>query len=208
MPPPWRLFTARGWGSALAEAVLAVAGIAYEREEIDVSTPSAMRDRLLAHNPLAQLPTVVLPDGSVLTESAAITLRAADLAPSSGLVPGPADPERTAFLRWLVFLVAALYPTFTYGDDPARWVTTASEELRSSTNEHRKALWKQLEGAARGPWFLGERFSAIDLYVAVMTHWRPGPAWFAEHCPKLVAIAAAAKARPELAAVWKANFDG
>jgi GST-like protein len=103
--------------------------------------------------------------------------------------------------------VAAVYPTFTYGDEPGRWVATASGELRASTDEHRRTLWKQLEGAAGAPWFLGERSSVIDVYVSVMSRWRPGRAWFAEHCPRLHAIARATDARPELAAVWKANFE-
>jgi hypothetical protein len=31
-------------------------------------------------------------------------------------------PERAKFLRWLVFIVANIYPTFTYADDPSRFV--------------------------------------------------------------------------------------
>lgn len=203
---PWRLLAARGWGSAITEAVLTLAGIPYERDLLDPS-PGPGRDRLLAVNPLGQLPTVVLPDGKVLTESAAIVLRAADLAPHAGLVPAPDAPERTAFLRWLVFIVAALYPTFTYGDEPKRWTEAGSDELRKSTDAHRVVLWQQLEREAVGPWFLGERFSALDVYVSVMTRWRPGRKRLAETCPKLLAIAAAVDARPELVPVWKANFD-
>ncbi len=58
-----------------------------------------------------------------------------------------------------------------------------------------------------GRWFLGERFSALDVYVGIMTHWRPGRAWFAEHCPRLHAIAEAVDRLPALAPVWAANFD-
>lgn len=204
---PYRMFAVRGWGSVIAELALTLAGIAYEREEVDPTEPGPGRDRLRAANPLGQLPTVVLPDGTVLTESAAIVLHVADIAPHAGLAPAPGEPERVAFLRWLIFLVAAVYPTFTYGDEPGRWVKTASDELRLSTDEHRKVLWQQLEGAALGPWFLGERFSALDLYVAAMTRWRPRQAWFKEHCPRLIAIARAVDAKPELAPVLKANFD-
>ena len=63
----------------------------------------------------------------------------------------------------------------------------------------------QLEAAAGAPWFLGGQASALDLYVAVMTWWRPGRTWFGEHCPKLAAIAKAVDARPALRPVWKAN---
>jgi GST-like protein len=206
-PAPWRVFAVRGWGSVIAEAVLTVAGIPFERDEADPSVPGPGRDRLLAANPLGQLPTVVLPDGTILTESAAIVLRAADLAPHAGLAPLPDEPGRTAFLRWLVFLVAALYPTFTYGDDPKRWVQTGSDELRRSTDDHRKTLWQQLESIAGAPWLLGESFSALDIYVCAMSRWRPGRAWFSEHCPRLLTIAQAVDRRPDLAPVWAANFD-
>ena len=203
---PWRVLAARGWGSAIAEAVLTACGIAYERELVDPSTPGPDRDRLRTLNLLGQLPTVVLPDGSVLTESAAIALYACERSPHAGLVPPPGDGRRAELLRWLMFLVAALYPTFTYGDEPKRWVATAEGELRRSTDEHRKELWRTLEGVAASPWFLGDRFTVLDLYVGVMTRWRPGRAWFAEHCPKLDAIARAVDARPDLAGVWAANF--
>ena len=40
----------------------------------------------------------------------------------------------------------------------------------------------------------------------VQRHWRPGRAWFAEHCPKLAAIAAVLDRDPKLSAMWAANF--
>jgi GST-like protein len=57
-----------------------------------------------------------------------------------------------------------------------------------------------------GPWVLGECFSALDVYVGVMSHWRPRREWFAAHCPKLDAVAANVVALPALAPVWKRNF--
>ena len=55
---------------------------------------------------------------------------------------------------------------------------------------------------------LGETPSALDLYVAVMSHWRPRRAWLAERCPKLHAIAIRADALPAIAAVPNRNFPG
>ena len=48
-------------------------------------------------NPLAQVPTLLLPHGQVLTESAAITLHLADATQSADLVPGPGENARPAF---------------------------------------------------------------------------------------------------------------
>ena len=104
--------------------------------------------------------------------------------------------------------MAALYPTWTYGDEPAKWVedTQGARQLRESTDKHRQALWLQVEQEAEAPYFLGERLSAIDLYIAVMTRWRPGPKWFAAHAPKLAAIAKQTAAHPAVAAVLERNF--
>ena len=145
-------------------------------------------------NPLGQIPTLELPDGSVMTESAAIVLHLSDRVPDFELVPSATSKQRAEFLRWLVFLVSALYPTYTYGDVPERWVgepkdKRAGKALRTSTDEHRKLLLKFLEGQARGTWFLGRTLSALDLYFWVLVTWRPGRDWYQSNCPKLLKIA-------------------
>ena len=189
----WRVLGCRGCGNTIVEAALTLAGIPYTREEADYADAEGLA-KLLPLNPLAQVPTVVLPDGRVMTESAAIILH---IEPSS-------DPE---FLRWLMFFVCAIYPTFTYGDEPQKWTASGAEELRASTNAHREKLWRYVETVAKGPWFLGDRLSALDLYVSVMTSWRPRREWFAKECPKLHAIAVAIDNDARLAPVWAANFD-
>ncbi|MGE5184355.1 MAG: glutathione S-transferase family protein [Acidobacteriota bacterium] len=199
----WRVLATKGCGSALVEAMLTLAGIPYSREEHHYGKPEGLA-AIKQYNPLGQVPTVVLPDGAVMTESAAIALHVSELAPEAGLVPPPGDPLRRDALRWLVFLVAAVYPTFTYGDDPKAW--GCGDELRESTDRRREAHWRQLEGIARAPWFLGDRWSVLDVYVSLMSRWRPKRAWFAAECPRLHAIAEAIDRDPRLAAVWAANF--
>ncbi|HEY0252884.1 MAG TPA: glutathione S-transferase family protein, partial [Kofleriaceae bacterium] len=150
-------------------------------------------------------PTAILPDGSVMTESLAIVLALDEEVPGAGLLPARGEPLRREALRWLTFIVAAIYPTFTYGDDPKKWAGGA--ELRAATDAHRTSLWEYLETIARGPWFLGEQMSAIDLYIGVMVHWRPRRAWFAETAPKLDQIASAVIREPQLAPIMAANFS-
>ena len=206
---PYKLYGRAGWGSSLVEAQLAWYGLPFTFEPVgDLFKEPDARARLEKVNPLAQVPTLVLPDGTVMSESAAITLLLADIAGSDSLVPGPDAPERAAFLRWLVFLVANIYPTFTYADDPARFVTVnnARDPFRAATDAYAQRLWRQVESAAGTPWFLGERFSALDIYIDVMTRWRPRRGWFETETPKLFAIARKADARPELKETWRRNF--
>src|SRR3954471_24299675 len=143
------LLGCKGCGNAIVEAAFGIAGIPVDYEEVDYSDDSPTRPRLLQFNPLGQVPTLVLPDGSVMTESLAMLHYIDDLAPKAGLIPGKGDPLRVPFYRWAVFTVAALYPTWTYGDEPAKWVedTQGAKQLRESTDEHRKRLWLQVDAA-------------------------------------------------------------
>ena len=205
----YKLYGRPGWGSTLVEAQLQWYGLPHEVEEIDDLFASAeARRKLSAVNPLAQVPTLVLPGGGIMTESAAITLHLADVTGSADLVPAAGDTERPAFLRWLVFIVANLYQTFTYIDDPGRFVAdeAAQQDFLAKVSAYRERLWGQVEGVAGSPWFFGERFTALDIYVTVMTRWRPRRAWFAANCPKLHAIASRAEAEPRLVPAWRRNF--
>lgn len=204
----WQLYGVQGWGSTLAEGALAWTGVNYEFVDVDgFDSPGPARDRLFEVNPLARIPTLVLPDGQVLSESAAIVLHLADLHPEAALAPPPGDPSRPAFLNCLVWFVSALYPTFTYRDYPERWAPDAADQLIERVDAFRQSLWKQFEDqTGDGCWVLGATPSALDMYVAIMSHWRPRRPWLAEHCPKLHAIALRAEALPQLAPVMARNF--
>ena len=205
----YTLWRRPGWGSALVEAQLDWYGLPFAYETVgDLFKDPDAKARLQKINPLAQVPTLVMPDGSVMSESAAITLLLADVTGSESLVPGPGAPERQKFLRWLVFLVANIYPTFTYADDPARFVAVnaARDPFRAAADAYAQRLWRQVESEAGAPWFLGERFSAIDIYLDVMTRWRPRRGWFEAETPKLFAIVRKTDQRPELKETWRRNY--
>jgi GST-like protein len=205
----YRLYGQAGSGSMIVEAAFALAGVPVECVNVawgDLGWDSAP---LKALNPLGQIPTLILPGDQVMTESAAMILHLADHFPAAGLTPAADHPDRDAFLRWLVFLVAAVYPTFTYGDEPERWVEgdfAASGRLLRGTDRHRESLYRHLETVAGEPWFLGATFCAIDLYLWLMRYWRPGMEWFERECPKLTAIGNRAAALPAVAGVRRRNF--
>jgi GST-like protein len=203
------LLGGKGCGNVIVESALALADLPFDYEEVDYAPDSPTRDRLLSVNPLGQVPALVLPGGAVLTESLAILHYIDDQKPDARLIPPRGDASRAAFYRWAVFLVAAVYPTFTYGDDTSKWVADeeGARQLRESTNRHRESLWRQMEAEAGAPWFLGDERSALDLYIAPMTYWRPGRKWFAANAPKLFAIAERTAATPKVAAILKKHFS-
>lgn len=201
------LYGIRGWGSAITETMLAWVGQPYDFVDVEgFDAPGPARDRLSAVNPLAQVPALVLDDGSVMTESAAITLFLADSHPQ--LAPKAGSPDRGRFLRLLVWLVANVYPTFTYGDYPQRWTPTAPQELVQAVRRYRKDLYLWLDGEVVGPFILGPAPSALDLYMAVMTQWGPRQAWFERNAPRLTGVAARARELPGVGAVMARNGWG
>ena len=100
----YTLYAHSGWGSALIETQLAWYGLTYRLEGSgDLFKDKGAGEKLRPVNHLMQIPTLVLPDGQIMTESAAITLHFAETTGRNDLVPPPPRPQ---FLRWLVFMVA------------------------------------------------------------------------------------------------------
>jgi GST-like protein len=204
-----KLFGRYGWGSVLVETQFALYNQPYDFIEVgDLFQDPEARAQVGVHNALGQVPTLLLPDGRVMTESAAITLWLADQHNSTLMVPGAQEAERASFLRWLICFVTTLYPTYTYSDDPARFVhhAVAQQDFVEAVRNYAKKAFLELERVAQSPWFLGARFSALDLYVTTFSHWQPGSNWFLEHTPRLFAIRKATKALPALNAIWQKNF--
>jgi GST-like protein len=204
------LYARDGWGSVLIEAQLDWYGLEYRRELVgDLLGSEQARAALAPVNPISQVPTLRRADGEVLTESVAITLYLSEMTGRNDFVPAPGEPTRAAFLRWLVFLATNVYPTFTYADLPSRFVAVeaAQAPFRAAVDEYARRLWKVVGAAAGEPWFLGSRFSAIDIYIAVMTRWRPGRDWFKNNTERLHAIAHALDSEARLAGAWRRNFD-
>ncbi|SCC08680.1 GST-like protein [Kosakonia oryzendophytica] len=194
-----------GWGSAISELMLTLADIPYQFTNVDgFDQPGPQRQTLQTLNPLCQVPTLQLDDGSVMTESAAVALMILDKRPD--LAPAAGTSERKQFWRLLVWLVANVYPTFTYADYPERWAQDAPEQLRESCIRYRKSLYLWLESQLKAtPYAFGEQLTLLDIYLCVMRTWGPRHSWFKENTPKLSAIADAVNTLPELQTVLRSN---
>ncbi|APG18126.1 glutathione S-transferase [Kosakonia radicincitans DSM 16656] len=194
-----------GWGSALSEVMLTLAEIPYRFVNVDgFDQPGARQEMLKKLNPLGQVPTLQLDDGSIMTESAAVALMILDQRPD--LAPPVGTPERQQFWRLLVWLVANVYPTFTYADYPERWASDAPEQLQENCKAYRKSLYLWLESQLKAaPYAFGESLTLLDIYICVMRTWGPRHAWFKEHTPKFSAIADAVCRVPALQEVLRNN---
>ena len=201
-----KLFGSPGCGSAIAEVVLQMANQPYEYVQTSFWDQNEHYAALAKFNPQAKVPTLVFEDGTVMTESAAIVLYWAEKVP--GLIPSDAA-TRAIFLRWMLFIPANIYAMFDIGDEPSRWVdgATAQSELKEKSVEKQKFFWGLIERSlSPAPYVLGKTMTALDIYIAMVSRWRPGRVWFNENCPKLAKAVALTEQLPVVAGVWEKNF--
>lgn len=203
------VYGALGSGSVPVEAALTLIGQPYQ--VIEAATweqDEAVLARVKAVNPMLQIPALVLPSGEILTESAAILIWLADAWPQAGLAPVVGDPARGQFLRWMAF-VSGIYGFYWVKDDPARLAPdpTAQPVLVERTNARILDCWAAMNSqVSPGRYILGEALSVLDLYVAVVSRFRPRRQRFYEAAPKLEAVVKAVDADPRLTAFWAERY--
>jgi glutathione S-transferase len=153
-------------------------GVPYERVLVDRTKNAHHSPEYLKLNPNGKIPVLV--DGDlVLYETAAIVLHLVDTHPEAGLAPEVGTPQRATFYKWLLWLsntLQAEMPLYFYAD---RWADDAggAAQVKRHAEAHIAGMVDQLEGElARhgGPWFLGERYSALDPYVLMLCRWTRG----------------------------------
>jgi len=203
---PLTLYGAAGSGSVAVEAALTLLGIPYELVEGATWAEEAARDRVAVRNPMRQIPTLVLPGGEIMTESAAILIRLGELHPQAGLAPGPDDPRRAAFLRWMAFVSAAIYSLYWVKDDPARLVPRVESQraLVDRTLRRIAECWGIMERQIEpGRYLLGDDLTVLDLYVAVVSRFRPRRPRFYEVAPRMGEVMRRVDDDPRLAGFWQ-----
>jgi len=209
----YTIFGDKGSGAFSAEAVLAEAGAPYEFRPVSLEKNEQRRPEFLAINPSGKMPALRLPEGEVITESAAILLTVADHFPNARLLPPPAGQARARAYRWLAFMAAEIYPMVEVSDYPERFAPQgdAAEALREKAKERIRERLLIVERFVDGPWFLPSGFSILDIYASMFTRWRGsvGKDWLAAgHIPKLDAIRENVSRRAAIAPVWARHFGG
>ena len=199
---------ARNWAGSLAvEAMLAACGAPYKVVVLDRKPDGSFEDFFHALNPKAEVPTLVLPDDSVMTESAAMMIHLAEAFPAAGLAPAAGDPRRPQFLRWQVFFAAALYSSDLRLFYPQRYTKDAAEApgiaaRADETMMQEFAIYAQALG--QGPFMFG-RCGALDIYAAMLASWAPDPAALFRQFPNLGRMYAAVLENAAVKAVWERN---
>ena len=205
--PKLTLYGAKGSGAVAVEAALRLAGQDYDLIDSYTFDPDDREsgDKVLAANPMRQVPALVLPSGEIVTESAAILVWLAEQHLGARLGPPPGDAKRAQFLRWMSFVSSAIYSLYWVKDDPSRLVPDPGGHaaLEQRVLDRIAECWAIMEGqVAPGRYLLGDELSVLDLYVAVVSRFNPRRERFYEVAPRMGEIVRRVDEDPRLTALW------
>lgn len=171
-------------------------GAPYALEVLDRGKDEHLAPAYLAVNPMGKVPA--LRDGdAVVTEQVAIFLHLADLFPAAGLAPATNDALRGPYLRWMVFYAAAFEPALV---DRALGRDGGGRAM-SPYGDYDTVIDTLAAALAKGPYLLGERFSAADVLWGGALAWTigfklvPERTVFTEYSRRIAGRPAAQRAR-------------
>jgi GST-like protein len=156
---------------------LRAAQVDYEFVRASTWEPDSHIAELLAVNPLGQIPTLVLLDGTVLTESVAILINLAMQYSDAMLIP--VEPSAKAMaIRALVFIAANCYSAVSVSDYPERWTTaqaeTARQQVRAAARRQLHRNWEILaDMVSSGTAICEAEPGALEFLMVVVSRW-PG----------------------------------
>ena len=206
------LYGKLGSGAASVHAALEMLALPYRLVETASWEPNAAFDELLAVNPIGQVPTLKLPDGTAMSESAAILIHLADTHPAGRLLPSDV-PARAQALRGLVYIAANCYPCITIIDYPERFCADADHDdavkkrIVAGTRTRLHRHWEIFADLfpAR-PFLSGDAPGALDLYAAVVSKWSGARRHVEQHRPAFHAALARIDQHPQVAPVFARHW--
>jgi glutathione S-transferase len=176
-------------------------GAPYELRLMNMKMGENRQPAYLAVNPLGKVPAIL--DGDALiTEQCAIYIHLADRFPAAGLAPALDDPLRGPYLRWIVFYGSSFEPAMVdkaMKRDPAPRAMSPYSDYDSVQD----VVVKQLE---KGPYLLGDKFSAADVLWGAALGWMTAFKLFPE-LPPVVDYVKRVTSRPTFVKAMKEDTE-
>ena len=210
MSAPLTFYTNPQSRGQIARWMLEEVGEPYEQVLLDYGTTMKSPD-YLAINPMGKVPAIRHGD-VVVTEGAAICAYVADAFPEKGLAPPPGDPGRGTYYRWMFFGAGPVETAVT--NHHLKWDPTPEQSMMVGHGGYETVLDVLQQLVTIGPYLLGERFSALDVYLGSQIAWgiafgtmekRPG---FENYVARITARPAYAKAKAIDAALMPKREPG
>ena len=208
---PLTLFGSPGSGSAAVEMALRAAEVDYELVRASSWEPKSALKRLLEVNPLGQIPTLLLLDGTVLTESAAILISLGLQYPAAKLFPN-SEGARALAIRGLVFIAANCYASVSVSDYPARWTISRSsqarEQVRQAARRQLHRSWEVFADSFGSDAVLSaEEPGALAFLAVVVSQWSGSRAHLREFRPDFFESVTRIASHPRVDGVLREQND-
>ncbi|MEO8187801.1 MAG: glutathione S-transferase family protein [Burkholderiaceae bacterium] len=208
----YTLYTAKRSGAASVEVLLAALALGVElKDATPWSVPTGPSfEELKRVNPFGQLPTLVTPDGEVLTESVAILWTLLERHPSEW-APPLSTRDRAKCLRWMQFATSTVYTAVGVADYPSRWTSASDDAARKAVEDaavtRMKLGWDIIAAEYQGShFFLGERPYVCDIYLANLSKWWKMRDHLRGKHPAFCDLMERVDALPEVAPVWQRHW--
>ena len=202
----YTLYARAGSGSIAPHIVLEELGAPHRIEWI--SRDEATRPNYLKLNPTGKIPTLRLPDGRLVFESAAIVIHLTQTHPSAALAPPVGTSEHALFLQWMVFLSANVYETLLRFYYPQRYSAGGEADAPKVKSQAATDVARHMGvvDAALSPFLLGRQAGAADIYLYMLSTWCPPSSGdLHRRFPRLKTACDAVAGRPAVAKVMAMN---
>lgn len=153
--------------------ILEEIGAPYELIQTTIDMNKPRPPEQLALNPNGWVPLLIWDDHSMY-ECAAITVFLCDRHPETSLAPTYDVPERGVYLQTLVYFSNSVQNAFQLNYYPERFADTPDDEPSAKRRGIRRLreTWKVIDDQiGDNKWVLGEQFSAVDIYLFMLTTW-------------------------------------
>jgi glutathione S-transferase len=197
-----KLYYTPGACSLSPHIVLREAGLPFTLHKVDLrSKKLESGEDFNAVNPKGYVPALVLDDGTLLTEGAAIVQFIADRQPGAGLAPASGTAERYKLQEWLNFIASEIH-----------------KPMGSMFNQAQSADWKEAVKAILGKrldwlsaqlqnrsYVMGEHYTVADAYLFTVLSWSGAVGFDLGKWPLLQQYSARIAQRPKVVEALQAE---
>ncbi len=141
----------------------------YDLHVVNMKAGEQRSADYLALNPMGKVPALRHGD-TMITEQAAVYMYLAELYPVAGLAPAIGDPLRGAYLRWMVFYGSCFEPALL----DVALKREAAPPAVCAYGSYGSVIQTLNEQLTKGPYILGERFTAADVLWGSALAWTAG----------------------------------
>jgi glutathione S-transferase len=197
-----KLYYLKGACSLASHIALYESGLPFEVASVDRATRIASDgvdfNKL---NTKGYVPALILDNGEMLTENAAVLQYIADLVPAKKLAPANGTFERVRLQEWLAFLNSEVHKSFGPLFNPA---APAQAKEFTKVNLNKRLDWLESGWGSRA-FLMGEQFNVADTYLFTVFGWLKGGGLDPDKWPTLKRYHERVAARPAVQQARKAE---